>query len=173
MRLSEKIKFETYIAFIHSRLIGLGGDKNGPSEAVVEDKELVKKINSKCKYLAGQLSEISTIEKINYKIENSQSDLISKMYYDNYSILHDLLESRIKRGGEIIEGVLGLSMLMSLLENKKIIDIKLEELQEVMDIFKNHSEGNRALVSKMIRLSFYISSEYSKKTRINSKRKKK
>ncbi len=166
MKLSDKIKFEVFIAFIHSRITGKASDPDGMNEKTIKSEHITTEIEEAFNLLKNKLNKISNVDIVNHKIAHSPSKLISDMYYNNYMKLFKRMDDLIKKDDEIIESIIGLNMLYWYLENKNLIeDIDKGELNSILELFKNHSEENRGLVSKMIRVSYAINGEYFKKAK--------
>lgn len=162
MRLSDTIKYQCFIAFVHSRLIGLGSeDEEG--HPVHSDPVKTKTLDDYNKELAATVGEICTIKKVNSKIDNRQSVIIANQYHDRYVELLKELDRNIPKDAEIIQSLLGVVLLDTYIKNvKEIPTIDSKKLAEVITTFKNESTVNRGLVGKMIRVAVVITAKYFK-----------
>lgn len=161
MRLSEKIKFECFCAFIHSRLTSAGTYAEGSE--IFNEKDIVNKLDSIGSNVIKQIESISTIKLINHKIQNAQSGLIANMYHKNYSKLLDVMDKHIKKEDECIMPLIGIGMLMAYFENEKnenrIKNITLKELMELYNCFDKYME-QKELKIKMMKTATQITEEY-------------
>lgn len=168
MKLSQKIKLESFCAFIHSRFIGIGQyDEKTDISILTNNNDLVF-LNKKGNPIIEYLSTIGTLESINKKISNNKSALISNMYHDNYSKLLKLLEDKVKDGDEIIMSVVGTGMLICYMEDDKYeknINIDLKELIDIYNFYESKSNEHLKMVREMMKISAYVVENYWKKTK--------
>lgn len=169
MTLSQKIKLETFCAFIHSRFIGIGQFDNKTDVCIFENKKEVSFLNEKGNPIIKYLATIGTLETINKKISECQSSLIANMYHDNYSKLLKLLEDKVKDGDEVIMSVIGVGLLISYMEDEKYektIDIDLQDLIDIYTFFESKSNKHLKMVREMMKISAYVVEKYFKETKL-------
>ena len=156
--IANRIKFECFSAFIHSRLTSVGTDD---SAIVLSNIEMTKAV-SITNELALYFGKIATIEQVNNQIKNNKSVLISNQYYDNYTQLLNILDTHLKEGDEMIGDLIAVSMIMSFIDiekHSKKIKIDSEKLNEVFDIFEK-SITNKKLILKMMRIGTEVTESF-------------
>lgn len=160
--LSLNIKRECFLAFIHSRLIGKGAEEEY-GVPILNEEKLRKDFESFGDKLVKKIGSIATLDSIQKKIDATRSKVISDMYYKNYSNLSSLLEHKIKKGEDIVNSLIGLSLLSYLLEkdnNEKMVGINTQELTEFIAEFETKSEDNRNIVTEMQKVATFIGDKY-------------
>jgi hypothetical protein len=172
MTLSEKIKFECFIAFIHSRLIGLGVDKETNYTPVLTEENEIDNIAKLGNVIINQLGQISTLARINEIIANQKSGIIGKMYQSNYEKLLKPAEDKVKKGDDVINSTIGIEMLNHYISYVKKYDttITIEQVKEILDIYKTKCEDYRRVVFKMTNVANYITHNYWNETKTKGKK---
>ena len=166
MRLADKIRFECFCAFVHSRLTSVGTVEDfGVPILSNDDSEVVE---SKGEKLIKELSSVATIDSVNKKIESGQSVMIANMYHDNYMKLFKLMDKKIKPNDEFLSALLGISMMMSYYENdkhEKLLQdkISVDELNSIFSAYEKTTKADKVLVFKMMDIGSYITENYIKK----------
>jgi len=161
MKLADKIKFECFCAFIHSRLTNAGTYDEGVE--VFNEEVIIKKIDSIGRNIISEIQKVGTIKSINNKIEKSQSGLIANMYHKNYTKLLDVLDKNIKKNEECVMPLIGLGMLMAYFEKDKnenlLPNISLKELNEVYSFFDSYLLDTKLKI-KMMKTATTITEKY-------------
>ncbi len=166
MRLSDKIKFECFCAFVHSRLTSVGTVKDFGVPILPKDES--KFVVNKGDKLIQELSNVATMSTINKKIGSGQSGMIANMYHNHYSRLLNFMDKKIKKDDEFLSALLGISMMMSYYENdkhEKLLQdkISVDELNEIFSAYERTSKSDKILVFKMMDIGSYITENYIKK----------
>lgn len=168
MILSQKIKLESFCAFVHSRFVGIGEFKTESDTCIFEDKNEVSFLNEKGTPIIKYLATIGTLDSINKKISDSKSVLIANMYHDNYSKLLKLLEDKVKDGDEVIMSVIGIGLLTCYMEDEKqekTLDINLQDLMDIYFYYESKSNKHLKIVREMMKISAYVVEKYFKETK--------
>lgn len=169
MTLSQKIKLETFCAFVHSRFVGIGQFETKKDICIFKDKSQAYFLNEKGNPIIKYLATIGTLETINKKISDGKSVLIANMYHDNYSKLLKLLEDKVKDGDDVIMSVIGVGLLTCYMEDekyKKTLDIDLQDLIDIYYFFESKSNKHLTMVREMMKISAYVVEKYFKETKI-------
>ncbi|WP_373073865.1 hypothetical protein [Sulfurimonas sp.] len=166
MRLADKIRFECFCAFVHSRLTSVGTAEDFGVPILNDDDSQV--VEGKGERLIKELSSVATMTTINKKIESGQSVMIANMYHNNYSRLLNLMDKKIKKDDEFLSALLGISMMMSYYENdkhEKLLQdkISVDELNSIFSAYEKTSKADKVLVFKMMNIGSYITENYIKK----------
>lgn len=165
MNLAMNIKHECFCAFVHSRLVGVGAeDQEGTP--VLKDEKSKSLVDTIGKNIKDIVENIGSIKKVNEKIENKKGAfIISRQYHYNYCKIMKIMSKKLAVGDDIIHPLLGISMLYCYLDfkDKKINGISKNDLEIIINEFKDKSEENRGLVSKMLRIGTVMTVEYFKK----------
>lgn len=175
MKLSDKIKFECFVAFIHSRFVGIGVFDEEQTESILDNDNDMSFLNEKGNPIIKYLAEIGTLEKINKKILDNKSALIANMYHNNYSKLLKLLENKVKDGDDVIMSVIGVGMLVAYMENgnyEKNIDIQMQDLIDIYNFYEQKSTKHLKMVRDMMKIAAYVVDNYWKETKITKKGKR-
>lgn len=139
-------KVKTLLIFTHSRLSAKYADYDDVySKAVINDKEKSEYVVSELKILENSLKDhCYTMEDLNEAIYTTYIDMIT--YY--YRVALKEMEKHIKEGDEIIEGVIALSILSYIQEEKNIpvVDKKPSKLLA----FYEKTNIDKKLVFKMV-----------------------
>ncbi len=111
-------KIKTLLIFVHSRLSGKYANYDDVySKPVIEDEIQAQKVTDDLKELESTLSTQGfTMDHLNDAPYNAYIDMIT--YY--YKVALKEMEKHIKEGDEIIEGVIALSVLSYIHEEKEI-----------------------------------------------------
>lgn len=112
----KRIKIECLIAFIHSRITGKMYDENSDVTTVFSNRYSEKNAISKGKEIEKAIEDIATIDSINLKIKKAPI-LLANMYHHNYSKLIKKCDKLIKKDEGLIEGLIGLHLLLLATEN--------------------------------------------------------
>lgn len=109
--LLKRVQTECLVAFAHSRISGVAGKgENGVN--IFKNRFVQKDAVNIGKQLENCISHIATIESINEKISNKNNIGLSNMYHHHYTKLLDLLDKAIPKDGKMIEGLIGLHILI-------------------------------------------------------------
>lgn len=112
-----KIKADCLIAFIHSRLIGLGMDKNESDiKLAFQDKNISEKARYYGDYFEKKLAKICTFDKVQKHISNGNDFKVCDMYYQSYAKLTNIMDKYAPKGTLVIEGLIALNILSLYLE---------------------------------------------------------
>lgn len=171
------IKVECLVAFIHSRISGLAGkDQNGIE--VFSNKSNQKKAVYVGDEIQSTLDLLCTVEIINEKISKSLP-FVSSMYHYHYTKLLNLLDKEIPKDGELIEGLIGLHLLVMCIENKMVGDEEgglLEYFKETIEMYENENytscEKVKETVKFMREVSSKVFNQYWEKPKRKSKKRK-
>ena len=112
-----KIKADCLVAFIHSRLIGLGMDKNeGNIQLAFEDKNISEKARYYGNYFEKKLEKICTFDKVQKYISTGNDFKVCDIYFQSYTKLTNIMDKYAPTGSLVIEGFIALNLLSLYLE---------------------------------------------------------
>ena len=157
------------LTFVHSRLSGKYTDKQDIKGNVIPDKNTINtEISKIVKYLD---SNGYTVDKLNNMIDCYYASLIT--YY--YEVALKTMSKYIKDGEYIIEGVIAISILSYLIEEKQVTKLDIKPSDLLQDFEK--ANNDRDLVFRMIDIGTKIVESVDKanytQRRKNSKKRKK
>ena len=114
---TSKIKADCLIAFIHSRLIGLGMNKNEENiQLAFEDKNISEKARYYGNYFEKKLEKICTFDKVQNYISNGNDFKVCDMYFQSYTKLTNIMDKYAPKETLVIEGLIALNILSLYLE---------------------------------------------------------
>lgn len=169
----KQVKTECMFAFIHSRLSGLMG--KGEGVQIFNQKDALNVVVEIGKDIEDSIKEYSTIDIINRKISKSPIAL-ANMYNFHYSKLTKILDALIPTNGTLIEGLIGLHLLVliskDILEDSKDLRDNIESYEYTISLYENenytNNEDTKKTVKKMrvvsnIMYEMYWKSKFKKK----------
>jgi hypothetical protein len=160
---AEEIKSSCLIAFIHSRIIGLGKSEDQEFVSVFKDDKLSEKAIYAGKYYQNKLEKIATFQKIQNILSKSRNRQLCEMYYKGYKSLEKIFDKHAPVGTDIVEGLIGLNLLSLYAEkwNYHKLSIDFERLTSYMVLYESEST-NKAIFKKMAKLAENIYEDYIK-----------
>lgn len=158
-----KIKADCLIAFIHSRLIGLGMNKNdGEIKLAFEDKNISEKARYYGDYFEKKLEKICTFDKVQKNISTGNDFKVCDMYYQSYTKLTNIMDKYAPTGSLVIEGLIALNLLSLYLEywNEHKMKDYFERLTSSILMYENYVNDD-VIFKNMQILSFKIYKDYA------------
>ncbi len=158
-----KIKADCLISFIHSRLIGLGMDKNESEiKLAFDDKNISEKARYYGNYFEKKLEKICTFDKVQNHISNGNDFKVCDMYYQSYTKLTNIMDKYAPTGSLVIEGLIALNLLCLYLEywNEHKIKDYLERLTSSILMYEKYVNDD-VIFKNMQILAFKIYKDYA------------
>lgn len=164
---ADKIKSECLIAFIHSRLIGLGNNGDVAIAPAFQDDKCGEKAVYVGRYFQNKLEKISTFQKIQNKLSGKQNFAISELYYKSYKLLEKTFDKYVPFGSEVIEGLIGLNLLALYLEfwNEHKLKDDFERLTDAISLYEKNANNDK-LSTNMQKIASNIFKDYAKYAKI-------
>lgn len=158
----KQIQSECLIAFIHSRLIGLGKPSDLPVKKAFDEKNCSEKARYIGIYYENKLSKIATFQKIQNKI-SPKNYALSKIYYSSYKKLEHIFDKYAPTGTEVIEGLIGLNLLSLYAElwDYHNLNIDFERLTSAMTLYEQQVNDD-IIFKNMAKLAENIYEDYTK-----------
>ena len=147
--LLKRVQVDCLIAFAHSRISGVAGKEQKGVE-IFENKQIRQITNEVGHELEDTLKDLATIETINQKISNKNNIGLANMYHHHYTKLLDLLDSAIPKDGEMIEGLIGLHLLVLCSEKGIINKDNLEAYNYTIGLYENKNYVNNDLTLEVV-----------------------
>lgn len=163
MNIKKQIQSECIIAFIHSRLKGLGKDSDIDIKPVFNSEKLSEKAIYAGAYYRNKLEKISSFEKVQNILSTSKNFKLADIYYKSYEKLGILLDKYAPTGSEVIEGLIGLNMLVMYLEyfNHHKLNIDFERINHHIALYANEANDDK-IYKDMAKLAGNIFDDYIK-----------
>lgn len=168
----EKIaQVECLIAFAHSRISGLQG-KGQQGTQIFKNADVEKNAVESGRELEEALKDLATFEMVNNKIKQGNS-YVSCLYYNYYNKLKFLFNKHIKVGEDLIEGLVGLHLLIKASEKGLINQDNLDYYKWVVELYENENftqdERVKQVVKNMRTVSELVFEEYLRKKKKGKK----
>ena len=158
-----KINADCLIAFIHSRFIGLGMDKNeGNVQLAFDNKNISEKARYYGDYFEKKIEKICTFDKIQKYISITRDAKSCDLYCESYTELTNIMGKYAPKGTLVIEGLIALNLLSLYLEhwNEHRIKDFFERLTSAISLYEKNV--NDSVVCKnMLDLAENIFKEYA------------
>lgn len=172
----KRIKIECLIAFIHSRITGkMFREEDEGNTYVFTNRYSEKNVVSKGKEIEKAIEDIATIDTINDKIKKAPV-ILANMYNYNYSLLVNRLDKLLKENEGLIEGLIGLHLLLLSTENGMLNygdEETIEYYRDTVAIYENDNyttdERVKETIKNMRNVSYSLFEFYWKS---NSKKKR-
>lgn len=171
----KRIKIECLIAFIHSRITGkMFREEDEGNTYVFSNRYSEKNVVSKGKEIEKAIEDIATIDTINDKIKKAPI-ILANMYNYNYLLLVNKLDKSLRENEGLIEGLIGLHLLLLSTESGMLNYGDKETIQYYKDtiaIYENDNytsdEDVKETIKNMREISYKLFDFYWK----NAKKKK-
>lgn len=137
-------KTKALLSFIHSRLSGKYAEYDGGEKVVNSESDSAQLISELGELENDLKSQGYTVEHIN----NMPKGLISSMQAHYYEVALAVVYKEIKAGEEILEGLIALSIL-SYLANEKGIGVSSTDAVELIGLYEKQNI-ERELITKML-----------------------
>lgn len=166
----KRIKIECLVAFIHSRIAGkmFRQDDEG-NTFIFSNRYSEKNVISKGKEIEKAIEDIATIDTINDKIKKAPV-ILANMYNYNYLLLVNKLDKFLKEDEGLIEGLIGLHLLLLSTENGMLNygdEETIEYYKNAIAIYENDNytsdERIRETIKNMRVISYKLFEFYWKK----------
>lgn len=171
----KRIKIECLIAFIHSRITGkMFREEDEGNTFVFSNRYSEKNVVSKGKEIEKAIEDIATVDTINDKIKKAPV-ILANMYNYNYLLLVNKLDKSLRENEGLIEGLIGLHLLLLSTESGMLNYGDKETIQYYKDtiaIYENDNytsdEDVKETIKNMREISYKLFDFYWK----NAKKKK-
>lgn len=160
---TSKIKADCLIAFIHSRLIGLGMNKNDSEiKLAFDDKNISEKARYYGDYFEKKLSKICTFDKVQKNISTGNDFKVCDLYYQSYTKLTNIMDKYAPTGSLVIEGLIALNLLSLYLEywNEHKMKDYFERLTSSIVLYEKNV-NDEVICKNMQNLAFKIYKDYA------------
>ena len=163
MKIKEKIESECLIAFIHSRLIGLGKNKDTDVAPAFDTEKQSEKAVYIGKYYTSKLEKISSFEKVQKTLSTARNFIVADIYYKSYKKLENIFDKYAPTGSEVIEGLIGLNLLALYIESYNKHDLNIDILRIGKSIqFYEEQLSDEEIYKRMTKLAENIFEDYMK-----------
>lgn len=162
MNVKKRIEEECLIAFIHSRLTGLGKANNLDTTKAFEDDNLSEKAQYAGNKYSKILEKVSSFDQIQKKLSQNRSFQVCEWYYISYKSLEKIFDKHCPIGSEVIEGQIGMNLLALYLEywsNPKI-KTDFEKLASAMTLYEKAT--SKEVHRNMLTIATKVYKDYAK-----------
>ncbi|MFA9240601.1 MAG: hypothetical protein ACEQSQ_12045 [Candidatus Paceibacteria bacterium] len=175
--LLKRVQTECLVAFAHSRIAGVAGRGCDDGINIFNNRYILKDVVNTGKKLEDCIKDIATIETINEKISNKNNIGLANMYHHHYTKLLNLLDKSIPKNGQMIEGLIGLHIMILATQKGLIKDEDNSNIQIYLDtvaLYENErftlDESVKQVVEFMKEVSIKIFNKYFEKVKKGKKK---
>lgn len=164
MNVKKRIEEECLIAFIHSRLTGLGKANNVDTTKAFEDKRLSEKAQYAGNKYSKILEKVSSFDKIQKKLAQNRSFQVCEWYYISYKSLEKIFDKHCPIGSEVIEGQIGMNLLALYLEYWSNPRIKIDYVKQSSATNLYEKATSKEVHRNMLTIATKVYTDYAKQT---------
>ena len=171
----KRVQVDCLMAFCHSRIAGVAG-ANEKGTVIFNNDDVMNVTAESGKDLESILKEVASIEYINSKIENKNNIGLANMYHHHYNKLLNELDKSIPPNGQMIEGLIGLHLMVLSSKLGIINSDNLEYFEYLIGLYENENYINNSHFLEVVKNMGVISKKifdkfWEKPKRISKKRK--